>query len=128
MVVHDANRPFQCNDCGKRFPRRQSLKLHVRIMHTGVRKFKCDLCDAAYGEKTSLVRHMAQHADSKPAKMYKCYVCLEVFDMCSQLTAHKHTHKILQCKFCDKVFKRYQPLKQHVLFLLGAGKMCDVCD
>lgn len=45
--VHEQERPFDCDECGKRFVRKEDLARH-RLMHTGERPHQCHLCEKRY--------------------------------------------------------------------------------
>ena len=56
-VIHLDKRPFACNECGKLFGRRTSLKIHV-LIHTKELPFRCEYCFEGYKEKQILKRHV----------------------------------------------------------------------
>ena len=50
------DRPFKCQECGKKFKRKEHLRDHIRV-HTGERFFICDLCMKTFSTRGSLNRH-----------------------------------------------------------------------
>ncbi|ODM91846.1 Fez family zinc finger protein 1 [Orchesella cincta] len=58
--VLDINAPqtFACKQCGKLLLSRQSLKRHLRLVHTDERAFACKFCDWAFKSRENLVRHL----------------------------------------------------------------------
>lgn len=69
--VCDANHPFACDICPKRFQTKPTLTAHKRI-HVGSREFTCDTCGKGFVQKGNLDNHMLTHLPSKP---YNCDVC-----------------------------------------------------
>ena len=75
---------FPCKQCGKVFTLKDDLKDHQRKSHPVQRQFHCDRCYKSFTKK-------------------------------SHLNEHKDSHgRPVQCKVCEKFFKRSRNLKKHM--------------
>ncbi|XP_059893400.1 zinc finger protein 420-like [Gadus macrocephalus] len=54
---HTADRPFECNTCGKGFIRVSILNEHMKI-HSGEKKHVCLVCGKAFQKAYSMARHI----------------------------------------------------------------------
>lgn len=59
--MHADDKPFVCQECGKSFKTKESLRLHLRI-HNGDKPFKCNQCDAKFNNSSNLKKHVATHS------------------------------------------------------------------
>ena len=57
-------RRFECDICGKRFPRVSQRDEH-RNIHTGEKPFVCDICSTAYSHSSTLWLHRKRHETGK---------------------------------------------------------------
>ncbi|TKS89274.1 Zinc finger protein 235 [Collichthys lucidus] len=61
----DAERPFSCSRCEKRFRRKKNLQEHLRI-HTGEKPYGCSVCMKYFSCSGSLRKHLRIHTGEKP--------------------------------------------------------------
>uniref|UniRef100_A0A8K9VBN7 C2H2-type domain-containing protein n=1 Tax=Oncorhynchus mykiss TaxID=8022 RepID=A0A8K9VBN7_ONCMY len=60
----DADKPYACPTCGKRFTEATYVKKHQTV-HTKERPFKCKLCHKSFSFLTNLTRHRSVHKGEK---------------------------------------------------------------
>ena len=48
---------FPCDTCGKKFYMPQDVKAHIKGVHLKIKDFACDLCDRAFSQKCNLKSH-----------------------------------------------------------------------
>lgn len=82
------DRPFTCEECGKKFTQQSALKVHHRL-HTGSKPYICDQCDASFTRSDSLKRHKMEHTGGK---QFPCNLCEESFGSAYLLKKHRNSH------------------------------------
>uniref|UniRef100_A0A8C7GRC8 Zinc finger protein 768 n=1 Tax=Oncorhynchus kisutch TaxID=8019 RepID=A0A8C7GRC8_ONCKI len=60
----DADKPYACLTCGKRFAEANYVKKHQTV-HTKERPFKCKLCYKSFSFQNNLIRHRSVHNGKK---------------------------------------------------------------
>ena len=60
----DADKPYACPTCGKRFAQANYVKMHQTV-HTKEKPFKCKLCYKSFSFLTNLTRHRSVHNGDK---------------------------------------------------------------
>ncbi|XP_037543729.1 zinc finger protein 660-like [Nematolebias whitei] len=125
--IQSRQKSFSCDDCGKRFNRRDHLNIHM-IIHTGQKPFACDVCKQSFGHKSHLNRHTRIHTGQKP---FACDVCGQMFRDKSHLNAHMRIHtgqKPFVCDVCGQQFGQKSTLNNHIRIHTGQKPFaCDVC-
>ncbi|KAG1663584.1 Zinc finger protein 26 [Nymphon striatum] len=119
---------YECNVCHKCFPKKDSLKRHMRHMHTNEKPFKCDICHKSFIYKSHLKSHTSTHTNEHP---FECEVCCKCFTRKENLKAHKRIHtnvKPFECKVCHRCFTEKGNLKDHIRIHTNEKPFeCDIC-
>ncbi|KYN03453.1 hypothetical protein ALC62_05579 [Cyphomyrmex costatus] len=128
-VLHGDGPAFKCDDCGKEFPLKERLKLHVRT-HTGFKPYKCQECDKSFARGGQLVQHRRTHSQVRP---FHCKLCSNTFTCAANLALHLKRHngqKDHKCDLCGRAFVRRDALKKHLECLHRDVKsfLCAICN
>jgi hypothetical protein len=108
---------FVCRKCPFGSGILKTLKEHILVVHTGMKKWKCDQCNFETGYKTSLNLHIQVHNTSE---VIKCELCKHVATSKESLSMHcKDVHRELsdtkfRCNECSYTTGHRNILKVHM--------------
>lgn len=119
----DAQKPFECDTCYRRYPTRKSLATHKRQ----IRQFQCQLCGAMFMKQLFLKLHLerAHQQEAVATRRRCCGGCKEDFENAAALREHsERVHKPttdsgtddgkpFECNVCRKRFSSVFFLLQH---------------
>ena len=93
-------KPFKCEECGRRYSYRKSMYQHMYSAHQDQKPHVCDICGKAFPNKGNMNAHIAHaHTGEKP---HKCEPCGKRFALPGELNYH-------QKKICDPDRKNESP-------------------
>lgn len=140
----------QCNVCGRVFPYRYQLIVHMRYhtFHDGKQanisfeekedssinmvkdenksQFPCPYCGRCFSRKEHLANHVAKHTGENP---HECHLCSKSFSRKDHLDNHIKAHESdFKCHICLKIFTRKEHLMNHVQWHTGTSPhRCGLC-
>lgn len=121
ICVHDDPQTWKhvCNYCGKRFPFKGGLQLHLR-RHKGEKRFFCEICGKGFCDKVMLQTHCVSHSNERS---FECKECGNYYKYLASLQNHQRkAHKMVKkalsrtflCHLCSKQFVSSISLEKHV--------------
>ena len=103
----------QCPECGAVFTRKESMRVHYKSKHEGV-KYSCPECAAVYLERNTMMKHYkSKHKGVK----YPCNQCNYQATQSSGLNIHiKNVHEGVRhpCNQCDYKATTRSNLLKHI--------------
>jgi DNA-directed RNA polymerase subunit RPC12/RpoP len=110
--THSMDKPFLCSVCGKTFARRHIRDVHERA-HYGEKKYPCDFCEKRFTTNQKKMIHERIHTGDKP---YHCKECGKKFVQHHQLQTHMRIHtgdRPYRCEHCNQLFRHLSTRAKH---------------
>lgn len=114
LLIHNSERTFKCHHCDSTFKRKDTLNVHVQVVHERHKKYRCELCNKAFVTPSVLRSHKKTHTGEKEKI---CPYCGQKFASSGTLRVHIRSHtgeRPYQCPYCDKGFSKNDGLKMHI--------------
>lgn len=131
VTIHNGDAPtrYQCEFCGRICSGRQTLNVHRKSLHLGLRSVVCEICGKKLTSKGSLHNHLLMHRGEKPLA---CEHCGKTFLSRNTLNIHRRTHtgeRPHGCPYCEKRFTQRNSLIVHIRKHTGDRPFeCDMCE
>ncbi|XP_062964777.1 PR domain zinc finger protein 5 [Cynocephalus volans] len=114
LLIHNSERTFKCHHCVATFKRKDTLNVHVQVVHERHKKYRCELCNKAFVTPSVLRSHKKTHTGEKEKV---CPYCGQKFASSGTLRVHIRSHtgeRPYQCPYCEKGFSKNDGLKMHI--------------
>lgn len=133
-----ATKSKQCPICEKIFAAPKQMRMHLRHVHSSIKRYMCDICGKQFTTLSYLDLHRKSHNETvkrkEEDKKYECDSCNKKFWSKRALSEHMIIHtgiKEHQCHVCNTAFYHIRSLSRHLkIHEYNESKMykCPVCS
>lgn len=85
-LLHSSCKPYVCQECGKSFRSKESLKIH-NFIHSGEKPFKCKQCSATFNNSSNLNKHLVTHSSELEFFLMNWF-CIVISFLCRRKGAY----------------------------------------
>lgn len=115
-IHHDTTvTKHSCNQCGKAFVHKSTLRYHIQQVHLGIR-YSCPHCPKSFTAKSLLKGHIKLHNGQGPP-VISCLLCGKIFASQTALKTHTITqhgnNEPRACDVCGREFQNIFSLRAH---------------
>ncbi|KAK7819463.1 hypothetical protein U0070_015997, partial [Myodes glareolus] len=103
LLIHNSERTFKCHHCDATFKRKDTLNVHVQVVHERHKKYRCELCNKAFVTPSVLRSHKKTHTGEKEKV---CPYCGQKFASSGTLRVHIRSHTGMESDLGWKRWKR----------------------
>ncbi len=123
---------FCCSVCGQLLSTKSAVRLHIDMIHKGLKPFSCDICQKSF----ALRKHLRGHVNAvhKRLQPFTCNFCQQKFSRKDNLKTHENSvhlqGKKFSCLICSESFTLKHNLKSHISEVHDKIKpfSCNVCQ
>ncbi|XP_059619173.1 zinc finger protein 320-like [Phlebotomus argentipes] len=129
--LKDSEKKHICLECGKAFPARANLRIHIRYVHEEFSYHVCEICAKMFKNKESFVRHQKVHTGEKE-ETFPCPICGKIFterQLKIHIKRHNESDQVFRCHICDRQSSSKSSLNRHIRIVHGEKKYkCNLCE
>uniref|UniRef100_H2Z1L6 C2H2-type domain-containing protein n=1 Tax=Ciona savignyi TaxID=51511 RepID=H2Z1L6_CIOSA len=125
--LHRFTKPL-CTICKREFTQESSLMRHIKNVHQHEKQYICQICGKCFGQDGGLKSHMrVHHGDNECKDCNKNFSDLTSFRRHRRFMHHDYPTRTIACKMCDKKFSTEYTLQKHVK-CIHEKKISFVCE
>ena len=136
IKTHDVDSfyTFACPQCKKICKTEDSVKKHIKYIHTNPKDKECSVCHQKFAYSSYLLAHISNVHRVKPLEeFFYCNLCDQKLKSATTLRIHKRMHtgeKPFKCEACEKTFRQHTHRRSHTLkaHIELSKSSCTICS
>ena len=85
--IHNGQKSWECEICGKILSTPSKLKTHQKLHTAKMKSFECETCKKTFGRSSEYKRHQKLHTIT--TKSFECNICDKKFTLLRYLRRHQ---------------------------------------